>query len=47
MTNLVMLNGVDLFHAMSGLYSYSEYEYESLYRETEETQVVLHTDHSD
>ena len=47
MTDLVMLNGVDLLNAMSGLYSYSEYEYESLYRETEETQVVLHTDHSD
>ena len=41
MTDLVMLN------AMSGLYSYSAYEYESLYLETEETQVVLHTDHSD
>lgn len=35
MTYLVML------HAMSGLYRYSEYEYESLCRETEETQVVL------
>ena len=47
MTDLVMWNACDMLNAMSGLYSFSEHEYESLYRETEETQVVLHTDHSD